>query len=513
MSRARRLGLGAAVAAAALGAVPLAVLATSLPQRTFPVSTSAGPSGPDATVSMDGGSVVYDAGGNVYLAGVLTGSSRLVSVGQGGAPANGVSSTPVVSADGNVVAFASAATNLTGGGRAGPDDIYVRSGAGQITDVSVAVDGGPANGPSLQPAISADGRYVAFASAASNLVSGDTNGVSDVFVRDLATDTTTRVSVGRGGAEANGASAMPAISATGAAISFDSAATNLVADDHNAINDVFVRIPATDTTERVSVSSSGVAQNASVAAPFVQISSISGDGRLVTFDSNATNLVSGEDPRARSNVFLRDRRRRTTTLISQNNAGYEGNNDSFAPFITPSGLYVAFQSFADNLAAGGGPRENVFVRDLNLKTTSVVNATASGRAPGPEIGTPTLGRPTLAGDGTIATFVSSAANLTGSSSGATQVFLRLLTAPRGLLRGAAPAPARHPRVSIGADDPAATSFECRIDHRLPFACGPGRLRLPTLSLGRHQLLVRAGGPGMLYDPLGIRLTLRVTAHG
>ena len=295
MSRARRLGLGAAVAAAALGAVPLAVLATSLPQRTFPVSTSAGPSGPDATVSMDGGSVVYDAGGNVYLAGVLTGSSRLVSVGQGGAPANGVSSTPVVSADGNVVAFASAATNLTGGGRAGPDDIYVRSGAGQITDVSVAVDGGPANGPSLQPAISADGRYVAFASAASNLVSGDTNGVSDVFVRDLATDTTTRVSVGRGGAEANGASAMPAISATGAAISFDSAATNLVADDHNAINDVFVRIPATDTTERVSVSSSGVAQNASVAAPFVQISSISGDGRLVTFDSNATNLVSGED--------------------------------------------------------------------------------------------------------------------------------------------------------------------------------------------------------------------------
>jgi Tol biopolymer transport system component len=511
VSRARRLGLGAAVAVAALGAVPLAVLATSLPQRTFAVSAAAGPSGPDATLSMDGGSVAYDAGGNVYLAGVLTGSSRLVSVGQGGAAANGASSAPVVSADGNVVAFASAATNLTAG--AGPGDIYVRSGAGPLVDVSVAADGGPANGPSSQPAISADGRYVAFASTASNLVSGDTNGVSDVFVRDRTTDTTTRISVGSGGAEGNGPSTMPALSATGAAVSFDSAASNLVAGDHNGISDVFVRIPATDTTERISVSSRGVAQNAAVAAPFVQISSISGDGRLVTFDSNATNLVAGEDPRPRSNVFLRDRRRRTTTLISQNNAGYEGNNDSFAPFITPSGLYVAFESFARNLSVGGGPRENVFVRDLNLKTTSVVNATASGGAPGPEIGNPTLGRPTLAGDGTIASFVTTAANLTGGSSGATRVFLRLLTAPRGLLRGASPRPARHPVVTVSADDPAARSFECRIDHRLPFACGPGRLHLPTLSLGRHQLLVRAGGAGMLYDPLGIRVTLRVTAQG
>jgi hypothetical protein len=493
----------------ALGAI--SALATSLPQRTFPVSAAAGPSGPDATLSMDGGSVAYDDGGGVYLSGVLTGSSRLISVGLGGAAANGASSTPVVSADGNVVAFASAATNLTAG--APPGDIYVRSGAGPLQDVSVAADGGPANGPSSAPSISADGRFVAFASMASNLVSGDTNGVSDVFVRDRATDTTTRVSVGSGGIEGNGPSTMPAIGATGTAVSFDSTASNLVAGDHNGIGDVFVRITATGTTDRVSVSTAGVAQNASVAAPFAQISSISGDGRLVTFDSNATNLVAGEDPRARSNVFLRDRRRHTTTLISQNNAGYEGNNDSFAPFITPSGLYVAFESFARNLAPGGGPRENVLVRDLNLKTTSVVNATPSGAAPGPEVGNPTLGRPTLSGDGMVATFVSNAANLTGSSTGATQVFLRLLTAPRGLLRGGAPAPARHPRVTINADDPAATSFACRIDHRLPFACGPGRLRLPTLSIGRHQLLVRAGGPGMLYDPLGIRVTLRVTARG
>jgi Tol biopolymer transport system component len=506
----RRLALAVTLAVAGLGAVPIVGLATSLPQRTFPVSS--GPSGPDATVSMDDGSVAYDAGGSVYLTSILTGTSRLVSVGPGGVPANGESGAPVVSADGNVVAFASAATNLTTAA-AGPADIYVRSGSNAITDASVAVDGGPANGPCLEPAISADGRYVAFASTASNLVAGDTNGVSDVFVRDLATNTTTRVSVGHGGAQANGPSTMPAISATGNAISFASTASNLVPGDTNGVGDVFLRIPGTDTTDRVSVSTGGTAQNAAVAAPFTQISSVSADGRLVVFDSNATNLVTGEDPRARSNVFLRDRLKHATTLISQSNAGFEGNNDSFAPFITPSGLYVAFESFARNLADGGGPRENVFVRDLNLKTTSVVNATASGRAPGPEIGNPQLGRPTLSGDGKLATFVTSAANLTGSSNGATRAFLRLLEAPRGMLRGGSPAASRHHQVTVTADDPAATEFECRIDLRLPFACRPGRLHLPTLSIGRHKLLVRAGGPGLLYDPLGIRVTLRVTAHG
>lgn len=511
MTRGRLAGLALAGASALLAGVPHAGLATSLPQRTFPVSSAGGQSGPDAGVSMDGGSVAFDAGGNVYVSSVLTGSNRLISDGLGASAANGASTTPAVSADGNVVAFASAASNLVAGGGAG--DVYVRSGAGPIDDVSVAAGGGPANGPSAQPSISADGRYVAFVSAASNLVSGDTNGVNDIFVHDRETRATTRVSVGSGGAEADGPSTTPAISATGNAISFASAATNLVAGDHNGVSDVFLRFPAAGTTERVSVSSRGQEQNAAVAAPFTQITSLSGDGRLVAFDSNATNLVAGEDPRPRTNVFLRDRRRHTTTLISQNNAGYEGNNDSFGPFVTPSGLYVAFESFARNLARGGGPRENAFVRDLNLKTTAVINVTPSGAAPGPEVGNPVLGRPTLSGDGTIASFVSTAANLTGSSGGATKVLLRLMTAPRGSLRPPLPTHGRHPRITVTADDPAARSFECRIDRGLPFACGPGRLRLPTLALGSHQLLVRAGGAGMLYDPLGIRVTLHVTSRG
>jgi hypothetical protein len=218
------------------------------------------------------------------------------------------------------------------------------------------------------------------------------------------------------------------------------------------------------------------------------------------------------DPGSRTNVFVRDRRRHTTTLVSQDNAGYEGNNDSFAPFITPSGLYVTFESFARNLAPGGGPRENVFVRDLNLHTTSVVNVAPNGSAPGPEIGSELLERPTLSTDGSVATFTSTAARLTGNSTGAPEVFLRLMTPPRGFLRGSAAA-GRRPRVTVGGDDPAATAFECRIDRLLPFDCAPGRLRLPLLPVGRHQMLIRAGGPGMLYDPLGLRVTLRVTARG
>jgi Tol biopolymer transport system component len=510
-----RAALAAAIVACGVGVMAAGALATSLPQRTFPVSTPAAPLGPSvgAAISADGDSVAFDAAQNIYLSSVLTGLSRPISTGLGGAPANGASASPVVSADGGVVAFASAASNLTAGDANGVADVFVRPADGAIEDVSVAAAGGPADGASSEPALSADGRLVVFASTATNLVAGDHNRVSDVFLRDRLTHVTTRVSVGRGGVEANGPSSTPAISADGRVISFYSTASNLAAGDANAVGDVFVRVRGADAPERVSVSGSGRGQNAAVAPPFTEISSLSGDGRLVAFDSNATNLVAGEDPRPRTNVFLRDRRRRRTILISQDNAGYEANNDSFAPFITPSGLYVTFASFAGNLAPGGGPRENVFVRDLNLKSTSVINVAPDGAPPAPEPASQLLERPTLSGDGTIATFASTAANLTASASGVPQVFLRLLAPPRGFLRGRAPAPARHPRVRVGADDRGARVFECRIDQGLPFNCAPGLLRLPTLSVGRHGLLVRAGGPGMLYDPLGIQLTLRVSARG
>ncbi|MCA1689044.1 MAG: hypothetical protein LC720_00905, partial [Actinobacteria bacterium] len=218
----RRPTLAGTAAAGALGAAILAPagLATQLPQRTFPVTPPfVGPS-TGAAISTDGGSIAFDVAGNVYLSGVLTGASRLISAGPGGTPGNGPSSAPVVSADGGVVAFVSTASSLAPGDTNGVADVFARAGAGAVEDLSLAAGGGPADGPSSEPGISADGRLVVFASKADDLVPGDHNGVSDVFVRDRQAGTTVRVSVGRGGVEANGPSTTPAISADGRVITF-----------------------------------------------------------------------------------------------------------------------------------------------------------------------------------------------------------------------------------------------------------------------------------------------------
>ena len=149
------------------------------------------------------------------------------------------------------------------------------------------------------PAISADGRFVAFVSFATNLVPGDTNDATDVFVRDRQTGTTRRVSLGPGGVQGNGGSAGPAISANGRFVAFFSAATNLVPGDTNGTADVFVRDRQTGTTRRVSLGPGGVQGDGdSVGA------AISADGRFVAFESDATNLVPG-DTNGAPDVFVR----------------------------------------------------------------------------------------------------------------------------------------------------------------------------------------------------------------
>jgi uncharacterized membrane protein len=166
--------------------------------------------------------------------------------------------------------------------------------------VSVSPSGAPGNSDSLFTAVSADGRYVAFASAATNLVPGDTNRALDVFVRDRELDTTERVSVSSTGEQGNSHSFQPAISANGRYVAFASAATNLVAGDTNRDNDVFVRDLKLGTTERLSVSSGGREGDENSQAP-----AISADGRYVAFTSKASNLVSHDTHF--DDVFVRDR--------------------------------------------------------------------------------------------------------------------------------------------------------------------------------------------------------------
>ena len=517
-----RLHAIAAAGALALALAPTAS-ATNLPDRTFRVSTAPdmsqldGDSG-DTSLSANGRIIGFSSTANGFMPGdangsvrdvftfdVATGERHLISGAPGGA--NGPSSSPVLSADGARVAFVSSASNLVAGDTNGVADVFLTGPDGAVSRVSVTADGGEANGPSSDPDVSADGRFVVFGSAASNLVAGDTNGAPDVFVRDLQAGTTTLVSAARTGGPGNGASSGPAISATGAFVTFASKASDLVAGDSNGVGDVFVRDLVLGRTSRVSVDSHGRQQNAAVADPFSQISDVSRDGRYVVFDSDATNLVRA-DGNQHTDVFLRDRRRHTTVLVSASSLNVQGNNDSFSPLISANGRIVAFQSLAGNMAPGDGPREDVFVRDLRQRTTSVVGVADDGSPRAAELVPQLLQRPALSADGRIAAFSSTAPNLVaGDTNGREDVFVRLLDAPQTELVGKRAG--HRPVVRLASDDPAATHFICQLDSGPLFGCAPGRTRLPP---GHRVLRVRAGGPGMLYDPKALVVRLGAADH-
>lgn len=210
--------------------------------------------------------------------------------------------------------------------------------------VSLTNAGVEANGDSYHPSISADGRYVAFASDADNLVAGDTNKVADIFVYDRKTRRIERVSIGNNGQQGNGSSYLPSISADGRYVAFVSEADNLVAEDKNRKPDIFVFDRITRTIERVSVSSSGREGNGEHLFP-----SISADGRYVAFVSDSDNLVPG-DTNKKADVFVCDRETHRLERVSVSPNG-AGNGDSLTACLAGGGL-VAFASEADNLVAG-----------------------------------------------------------------------------------------------------------------------------------------------------------------
>ncbi|NOT31934.1 MAG: hypothetical protein HOP15_15925, partial [Planctomycetes bacterium] len=208
------------------------------------------------------GSVGFLAAGALLLAALVAPVAgqvtRRVSVSTGGAQANGESVIPSISADGRYVAFVSSASNLVAGDTNATDDVFVRDRlVGATERVSIDSLGVESNSYCMWPSISADGRYAAFVSSASNLVAGDTNATDDVFVRDRWSGTTERVSVDSLGMEANGYCMWPSISADGRYAAFVSSASNLVVGDTNATDDVFVHDRWTGATERVSVDSGG----------------------------------------------------------------------------------------------------------------------------------------------------------------------------------------------------------------------------------------------------------------
>ena len=413
------------------------------------------------------------------------GTTEIVSVDSYGNQGNEVSAMPSISADGRFVAFTSYASNLVPGDTNGIPDVFVHDRQTGVTErVSVDSYGNQAYSGaygSFGPSISADGRFVAFTSHASNLVPGDTNGgpnyfdtTPDIFVHDRQTGITERVSVDSSGNQANGGSwSMPSISGDGRYVAFTTWASNLVPGDTNGLHDIFVHDRQTGVTERVSVDSSGNQAN-----NFSDWPTISVDGRYVAFTSLASNLVfddtngivdvfvhdrqTGVTERVSvdsngnqetvginwymytpvsisnngryvaftlyasdaqvSDVFVHDRQTGITERVSVDNYGNQGNALSESPFISADSRYVAFTSLASNLVPGDtNGTWDIFMYDRQTGLTERVSVDSYGNQG--DYGSRC--QPSLSGDSKYVAFYSQANNLVpGDTNGAYDVFVR-----------------------------------------------------------------------------------------
>ncbi len=328
-------------------------------------------------------------------------ATERVSVSSRGRQGNEDSQRPDVDGDGRLVVFDSGATNLAPGADAnGGLDVFIHDrGTGRTTLVSEALEGDTGNAQSFQPAISRDGRYVAFTSDATDLTPGPVSGGRDIFVRDLETGRTRVVSrAAPDDHPVGGGSNSPSISAHGEYVAFATFASDAVPGDTNAGFDVFVRDRLLGQTTRVSVNSQGrQARGGDRTHP-----SISSDGKKVTFASDATNLVA-DDTNDTTDIFVHNRSRERTTRVNVGPGGAQANGQSngpgirggstFGPDISGNGRYVAFDSIATNLVAddtntctfAGGPSfpdpgrcPDIFVRDRQQHTTERVSVSAAG---------------------------------------------------------------------------------------------------------------------------------------
>jgi len=321
---------------------------------------------------------------DVFVYDTQSGKTVLVSISTGGKQSNGWSGNASLSVSGRYIAFESSATNLVANDKDDFIDIFVHDrdadgdgtldepGAVNTIRVSISSAGAPANGHSEVSSISANGRFVAFASSADNLVAGDNNASQDIFVHDRDVDGdgvydepsqvhTSRVSVASAGAESNGDSYDPAISGDGRFVAFDSVADNLVISDTNQAQDVFLYDRSLDqanspSTTRLSVSTSGDQADTWSESP-----AISSDGRFVAFVSPAANLDEN-CILAAWHVFLRDTQSAQTTCLSLSDQGTEASGDSWNPSISADGGMLVFGSDAEDLVEQDGN----LVRDIFL---------------------------------------------------------------------------------------------------------------------------------------------------
>lgn len=316
----------------------------------------------------------------------------------------GYNSSPAISGDGRYVAFASADPALVAADTNALPDIFLHDSVTQeMRLVSASASGAHANDWSLNPSISGNGRFVAFASKASNLVPYDSNGDWDVFRKDMVTGDITVISTALGGAQANSSSDQPVLSPDGRYVAFASRASNLVVGDTNLAYDIFRRDTVTGTTVRVSVTESGGEPTANPVfgyAPDSTAPSMSHDGRYIAFSSHADNLVA-TDRNVASDVFLRDVSAGTTRRVSLAYNNNESGLQSIQPSISGDGRLVAFTAYGQLHPIDGNPRSDIYVRDVIAGTTVLASDTFGESAPNT--------RPAISGDGRFVAFTSDAA--------------------------------------------------------------------------------------------------------
>jgi Tol biopolymer transport system component len=362
----------------------------------------------EPSISADGRFVAFDSAAtnlvpinlhgyqHVYVRDLRNGTTELVSLSSSGQPGEWGGFGPSISGDGRYVAFISDSGNLVPGDFNGLPDVFVRDRQNATTEcVSNVVGGGPPNyNWLLQVSISADGNCVAFTSTANNLVPGVTNGLAHVFVRDRTSGSIECPCVTLSGVIGGRACWSPSISADGRFVAFASADGDFVPGDSNATTDIFVAVRDgfTYRSERASVSTAGEQANGVSYNP-----AISADGRFVTFESEATNLVPG-DTNQSPDVFVRDRRSQTTERVDLEPSGAQGHYGGygFYPCISADGRFVAFDSYANDLVSEDtNHATDVFVRDRSHGSfaslcdpgvAGVVHCPCSNPPSGPERG-------------------------------------------------------------------------------------------------------------------------------
>ena len=347
-----------------------------------------------------------------------------VSLGAAGAEGTGPSlldSPAASSADGAVVAFASAAEDLVPGDVNGVVDVFVHDRrSGETTLISQSTDGWPAELDCRDPALSSEGRLVAFTSRASVLVAGDTNGAADVFLHDRLTGTTSRISRDGGGGQLSTDSLRPRLSHDGRFVLFDSAAPELGGD--GTTPRTFVHDRADGSVRAYDLFLGGPA---ACAAGLCRDPVASADWRTVAFVSDQDTLVAG-DTNGVDDVFVWDRTTGVVERASESTGGLQADGPSGAPSLSADGSFVAFVSAATNLSgADGNGRADVFVRDRVAGRTTRVNEAAAGGDSGAGcVGEPCVGGPSLSGDGRTVAFHAGADDLLpGDGNGVADTFV------------------------------------------------------------------------------------------